>query len=237
MFRDWIAARAAGLSFIDIGGIGENALNETVSTALAHGAARASIADIQDFSAPMWGDFHARMAGMGIEPARYTAYDRIDVAGGDLTTRLPVHDMVHSTGILYHLSDPARALWNLRRVTGRYLVTNTVIMPDSIENEHGRLDFRGSTALFLPGIDATERAILRQYYRDKFGWDLNQNAPPPEDTGAGMPHLTETGPSPWPYWFLFTAAGFRGLVRMAGFRIQEEWVWENHAHFVLAERV
>ena len=237
MFQDWIAARAAGLSFIDIGGIGEAAVNETVSTALGAGAERAAMADIRDFSFPHWADFHARMADRGHGRDRYTCYDHVDITAGSLTERLPVHDMVHSTGILYHLSDPARALWNLRRITGRWLVTNTVIIPERVSNAAGMIDTRGSTALFLPGISDSERAILRLHYQQKFGWELNHNAPPPDDSSAIMPYLTETGPSCWPYWFLFTIPAFRGLVRMAGFRIHEEWTWENHAHFVLAEKI
>jgi len=237
MFHDWIKARVAGLSFVDIGGIGEWSTNETVSTALEAGAARAAMADIEGFDSPFWPHFHQRLAGRGIGRERYESYDRVDVVAGDLTSRLPVFDMVHSTGILYHLSDPARAVWNLRRVTGRWLVTNTVTIPERIENEAGSLETRGSTALFLPGIDERERAVLRLHYQQKFGWDLNMMAPRADDGAAIMPYYLASGPSPWPYWFLFTQAGFLGLLRAAGFAVREQYTWEEHAHFVLCEKL
>ena len=237
MFHDWIAARVAGLSFIDVGGIGEWSVNETVGTALANGASHAAMADIAGFDSPFWPHFHQRLAERGFGRDRYESYDRVDVVAGDLTTRLPVFDMVHSTGILYHLSDPARAVWNLRRITGRWLVTNTVIIPDRIVNEAGILNMRGSSALFLPGIGNEERAVLRLHYQQKFGWDLNMMAPRAEDGAAIMPYFTEAGPSPWPYWFLFTRAGFLGLLRAAGFAVREEFTWEEHAHFVLCEKL
>ncbi len=236
MFHDWIAARVAGLSFIDIGGIGEWSVNETVGTALAHGAGRAAMADIAGFEQPFWPHFHQRMAERGFGRDRYESYDRVDVLG-DLPGRLPVFDMVHSTGILYHLSDPARAVWNLRRITGRWLVTNTVVIPERIVNEAGVLTCKGSSALFLPGISEMERAVLRLHYQQKFGWDLNMVAPRAGDDAAIMPYFGAAGPSPWPYWFLFTRAGFIGLLRAAGFAVREEFTWEEHAHFVLCEKL
>ena len=237
MFHDWITARVAGQSFIDIGGIGEWSVNETVGTALAGGASRAAMADIAGFESPFWPHFHARMAERGFGRDRYDNYDRVDIVAGDLTSRLPVFDIVHSTGILSHLSDPARALWNLRRITGRWLVTNTITIPDVISNAEGTLRCEGSAALFLPGIGEAERAVLRLHYRTKFGWDLDMMAPRADDAEAMMPYFSVLGPSPWPYWFLFTRAGFLGLLRAVGFVVREEFTWEEHAHFVLCEKI
>lgn len=237
MFHEWITARVEGQSFIDIGGIGEWSVNETVGTALAGGASRAAMADIAGFDSPFWPHFHQRMTARGFGRDRYESFDRVDVVAGDLTTRLPVFDMVHSTGILYHLSDPARAVWNLRRITGRWLVTNTITIPERISNRAGMLRCEGSAALFLPGISEVERAVLRMHYQQKFGWDLNDVAPRADDTAASMPYFSDGGPSPWPYWFLFTREGFLGLLRAAGFAVREEFNWEEHAHFVLCEKI
>ena len=95
----------------------------------------------------------------------------------------------------------------------------------------------GSAALFLPGIGEAERAVLRLHYQTKFGWDLNMMAPRADDADAMMPYFSDLGPNPWPYWFLFTRAGIQGLLRAVGFVVREEFTWEEHAHFVLCEKV
>jgi hypothetical protein len=126
---------------------------------------------------------------------------------------------------------------NLRKVVGKYLITNTITVPPVIENEHGRLDFKGSTALFLPGIGEHERRILGLHYQRKFNLKIDDIAPRFGDKNADMPYLADDKPSCWPYWWLYSDNAFRSLVRLMGFRILDEWKWEDHTLQIFAEKL
>jgi len=232
----WIVEVAPGRSLIDIGGIGEWSVNERVSQAVAAGASRVAIADIEPATSAYWTAFHDRMAQRGIARTAYESLPEIDITRPGLADRLPVFDVVHSTGILYHCANPVGALDNLRQVTGRFLIVNTVICPERIDNAAGSLRLPGSAALFLPGISEPERDVLRLHYRAKFGWNIDDVAPRPGTPDAVMPHLTPQGLSCWPYWWLLTIPAFRGLLQTLRFEIRDEWTWEDHAHFVLCEQ-
>lgn len=235
--EQWIAEVVPGRSFIDIGGIGEWSVNERIGCALAAGASQAAMADIEPFTSDYWRAFHERMAARGIGRDRYACHERVDVRQPALRDRLPVFDVVHSTGILYHLPDPVTALHNLCGLVGRWLVVNTVVLPERVENAHGTVTLPGSAALFLPGLSETERDVLRDHYCGKFGWSIDDVAPRPRQRDAQMPHVTDQGPSCWPYWWLFGIPAFRALVRLMRFEIRAEWTWEDHAHFLLCERI
>lgn len=234
--EDWIARVAPGGSFIDIGGIGEGSTNERIGAALAAGATSAVMADIEPQGAPLWQGFHARMAGQGIARERYGSLDGVDISAPGLADRIGRFDTVHCTGILYHLADPVGGLRNLVSVTGRWLILNTVICPDRVENEEGVLTLPAGGALFLPGLAARERAVLRRHYRGKFGWSLDDVAPGADaQATAATPHFTPDGPSCAPWWWLLAIPAFEALVSMNGLAIRERWTWAEHCQFLLCE--
>lgn len=239
--RRWIAAVAPGRSFVDIGGIGEWSRQERVSQAVAAGAASSAMADIEPANSEYWRFFHERMAELGIPREAYGSHAGVDITRPDLAERLPAFDVVHSTGILYHCPDPVTALHNLRRVTGRWLIVNTVVCPRRVENAAGALALPEGAALFLPGLSEAERDVLRLHWQTKLDWSpdygLDYVAPRPRTPGAAMPHLTPEGRlSHWPYWWLFTVPAFRALLRLLEFDVRDEWTWHDHAHFALCER-
>jgi hypothetical protein len=234
----WIARIAAGRGFVDIGGIGEWSGNEKVSLALRSGARRAAVADILPFASPYWAAFHERMRSLGIARDAYESVERADVTRAGLPLRLPGFDAVYASGIVYHCPDPMGAVHNLARTAGRWLVVNTVVLPEAMETPAGTLRFRGSTGLFLPGIGEAERDVLRAHYRAKFGWDIDGPAPRPEQAaGSVMPWVLGDGTlSCAPYWWFLTPAAFRGMARAAGLVVREEWCWEEHILFLLCEK-
>lgn len=235
--QHWIRRIGTGQSLVDIGGIGELSINERVSQALAAGCLGVAMADIQPFSSHYWVHFYQLMEQRGITRDRFASYERIDIRAHDLPALLPKFDIVHSTGILYHLPDPATALWNLIQVSNRWLIINTVITPQVVENERGRVALPDGAGLFLPGLSEQERAVLQLRYQTKFGWDLNFTSPRVTDREAAMPHMDAEGRlSPWPYWWLFTIPAFRALAELMHLRIHDEWTWEEHCHFMLCEK-
>ncbi|SDD62097.1 class I SAM-dependent methyltransferase [Belnapia rosea] len=233
----WIRAVVPGQSFVDIGGIGEWSCNERVSGAINAGAGHVAMADIQPFTSDYWTFFHNKMAGIGIDRSQYDCHERVDITRSDLPEQLPRFDVLHSTGILYHVADPVTALYNLTRITGQWLITNTVIMPARVENEFGTIECPDGMAFLLPAMSEPQRDIMRQHYKTKFGWSIDDTAPRPQQTGAMMPHRTEQGLSCWPYWWLLSIPAFRALVNVMGFAVRDEYTWEDHAHFLLCERV
>ena len=242
MISEWIADNVEGLSFCDIGGIGVGARNERISIAVRSGAKSATMIDYRRSDFKMWRVFRDKMKEKGIEG--FLEIDNANLEHPGFPQRVGAYDFVHSTGILYHAPAPMTMLFNLSRISRKYLITNTVILPEHVRTPRGNLEFAGSQAVFVPGLTDTEREILDVHYQQLLGWPAGRfgnSAPRLGDGGAKMPYLqnkqTERGPlwgddggfSYSPYWWLFTAKAFRAAVEMFGFRIVEEELWKSHA--------
>ena len=92
--------------------------------------------------------------------------------------------------------------------------------------------------MFIPGIDESERAVLREHYGAKFDWSIDAVAPRlDEEQQTNTPWRENGALSCWPYWWLFTDSAFRALVQLMGFAILDEWKWEDHALAVLAHKI
>lgn len=239
----WIAAVAPGRSFVDIGGIGEGAVNERVGQALAAGAARVAMADIEPAGSELWLRFHERMAERGVSRDAYESFPGVDVNRPGLAERLPGFEVVHCTGVLYHCPDPVAAMRNLADAAGRWLIVNTVVCPSRVENAAGAIALPDGAALFLPGLSEAERDVLRLHYQTKFGWspdyglDYVAPRPRPEAPEKVMAHLApDRGLSCKAWWWLFSIPAFRAALHLLRFDIREEWTWQDHAHSALCER-
>jgi SAM-dependent methyltransferase len=231
----WIGSVVRGRTFADIGGIGMDAANERITFAVEHGAAAATMIDIRPPDYYEWERFREICASKGI--SEYRELPSIDINDPELVGKVGTYDVVHCTGIFYHLPSPLAAFENLRRVVGEYLIINTVIAPGVIENRLGRLEFPGSLAVFLPGISEHERSVLGEHYRVKFGFSIDSFAPRISDQHKGdMPWHDGTGFTCWPYWWLLTASAFRALIELMGFQILDEWTYEDHALFAFARK-
>lgn len=230
----WITKLVSGRTFVDIGGIGENSGNERVSTAVKGRAADAAMADFEPYSAQLWQTFFQTMRDQNIND--FQTHELIDVRDANIKTKLPNFDIVHCTGILYHIPDPITSLYNIASLTNDYLIVNTVTIPNRVKNKKGRFITDDSRAVFLPSLSEADRRVLREHYRSKFGWDINVQAPRLGEPNPLMPYLRENGLSCYPYWWLFTKQAFRHAVQMMGFKIENEWVWEDHTLAVLAKR-
>lgn len=244
----WIEERAHGLSFCDIGGIGLNSLNERATVAAAAGASSVTMIDYRRFGFPEWDVFHekAKEAGLDVK-----MIDNANLEDRGFPTRVGRYDFVHCMGILYHSPAPMLMLDHLSRISGRYLVTNTVIVPDVMETDVGTLTFPGSQAVFLPGLSEGEREVFELHYQKLLGWPAGRFsgfAPRVADERSAMPWVQTRAASEqhfWgdrgelsysPYWWLFTKQAFRAAVEMFGFRILDENSFKGHTLTVLCER-
>ena len=143
----WIEDKVNGLTFADIGGIGLRSINERISTAIINNAESATMIDLRKKDFKMWNIFHETMKQKAI--TGYKTIENVDVTAPDLHSIIGEYDFVHCAGIMYHLPSPLLAMQNLYKITKKYLVVNTVTIPEYINNAEGEMSFKGSQALFI----------------------------------------------------------------------------------------
>lgn len=232
----WIRDHVKGRTFADVGGIGMRSTNERVTLALSSGATAATMIDIRPKEYYEWTVFRDKCRQSGVPDTAYSCIDAIDINDAALKDKVGVFDFVHSTGINYHLPNPVWGVHNLRRIVGEYLITNTVIMPETVETPEGTLHFPGSQAVFMPGLTERERRILDAYYQKKLNASIDYMAPRLDAENPSCPWYKDGEPTCWPFWWLMTVPAFEGLIRLVGFEILDTHLWNNHAYAVLCRR-
>ncbi|MFL1460631.1 class I SAM-dependent methyltransferase [Roseococcus sp. DSY-14] len=230
---EWLARIAPGQSVVDIGGIGEFSTNERCSWARRNGATRVAMADLEPFAHPLWQHWRTETARLGVTGVE--EFEQVNLDDPALPELIGQWDVVHSTGILYHVPNPVHTLLNLRRTVKRWLIVNTVVLPPVIENRAGRLRLPDCAVALFAALRGQERAVIGEHYRARFGMDIEALAPTRQE-GAVMPYMREGAPSYYPYWWIFTAHAFEALLETLEMKVRERWTWEEHAHFVLLEK-
>ena len=222
----WIQRLVPGQSFMDIGGLW-GTLNEKVSVALRAGAASATMADIAPLDHSLWKDFDAHCQQMGVHGYNKARLDIVEPGPALASLR---HDVVHCSGIIYHLPDPFRMLGNLRRLTAGHLIITSMVVPEQIRNHHGSLAFPADAAAYVPSLGEETRAVIAEHFRSA-GVSIGGITQPMEE-----PWLWPDGsPNFGPWWWLMSPPFLRGLIRSAGFAIEDEcWSWEGLSYSYLA---
>lgn len=211
--QDWIARIAAGKSFVDIGGLW-GTVNERVSDAARAGASQLTMADMQPAGNEWWQKFLARAAELSVGDVRCVTVDVMSPGGPDAIGR---HDVVHCSGIIYHLPDPYQLLQQLRRVANEYVILVSMVVPERIETESGTLALDGGEALFVPGLDAYQLTVVREHYRK-----LKVNIGSFENFHAEKWVQDDGTPRFGPWWWLMTPAFLRRMLEVAGFEVIED---------------
>lgn len=233
----WIQACDRKTSFVDIGGVGENSINERATWALRCGYERIAMADLTEPGHSLWTFYRDGLQKAGLENS-IELLPNVNVDDADLVKRIGRWDFVYSTGIIYHCPNPIMTIINYGKIASYNLILNTVVVPTKISNIEGEVRIDEGSALFLPSLTGPSRAVLSRYYKDKFGWELNVLAPDPAlRATSSLPHMHDDGtPSYNPYWWLFTIQSFETALALTGMKIKERHTWEDHAHFVWLER-
>ena len=214
---DWLAVHADGLSYLEVGGLGNPGL-EHAGLALRAGARRAVHMEPAPHPAAEWAPLRAACAEFG---DRFAALTQDPRDGHALLRKLPHFDIVHAT-LLFHERDPFLLLERLSRHAKRYLVVNSVCIPEGLAEG-------AAVPGYLPGDPRLE--IIRGVLEAR-GVMLEQFRRPPD-------HVEPNGIATWGgMWNWFQTAGaLRALVEHHGWRITHAWPsWGDLGLTLLAER-
>jgi hypothetical protein len=217
----FIRAVVRGRSFAEVGGLW-GTVNERVSVAHVAGAASLAMVDVSTSDSPWWSRFDARLAALGVPEVRQVSGDVIELAPSDPTLRF---DVVHCSGVLYHMPEPFQLLRALRTMTRGHLILSSSVTETEIVNEAGALHVPHGGALFLPALTSEERAVLAAHW-----W------PVVSDTAIGLTCAAER----WnlddfgPWWWLPTTRALAAMCFVAGFDVVEvDHFWGGHAATLL----
>ena len=217
----YLAKVVKGKSFAEVGGLW-GTVNEKVSVAHAHGARDLAMIDVSPPESELWRLFEERRQSLRLPEVQCVSNDLVALAE---SATCPQFDVVHCSGILYHIPDPLRFLRALRAVTRELLVLTSVVTAARITNEQGTLGIPRSAALFVPALQGRERAILQAYWKQIVG-----------DGAIGLTQETKV----WnlddfaPWWWLPTVETLQALCMTAGFDHREGgYTWNKNAYVQL----
>jgi hypothetical protein len=219
----FIHAVAPGRTFADVGGLW-GTVNERATVAHAAGASDVTMLDLAafDHEHQWWQKFEARCQERHVGPVHRISGDVMQLAR---RAEPPRFDVVHCSGILYHIPDQFQFLRALRTITREHLILTSSITETCISNEAGELRVPEGGALLLPALSPAERAVLKAHWwptladgslgltRDIDAWNL-------DDYG--------------PWWWLPTTTALARMCQVAGFEVREvEHLWNGHAATLL----
>ncbi len=218
---------AVGRSFVDIGGLWGTE-NERVTIASAAGARSVTMVDMQQEGNQWWIAFEGRCKARGVLDCRNIV---ANLDADDFAAKVPITDIVHCSGIIYHVPSPIWTLSKLREVTGSTLLLCSMTVPDHIETSVGSIDMSGGDAIFIPALEGRKRDIMHAYL---------------ESVGLKLPNINSPETYPWrygeeynyaPWWWFWTPRTLAAMVETAGFRVVETFDgWVGYSHYLVCER-
>ncbi|WP_449246193.1 hypothetical protein [Desulfarculus baarsii] len=215
-----------GKSFVDVGGLWKT-LGEMVTTAVEGGASRVAMADIQAPGNEWWVKFEAHCAEKGVSGCEMI---HVDICAPEGPSKLGKFDVVHCSGIMYHVPDLFRFLGNLVECANEYLMLGSVVMPDSIENEFGRLDFPEDAAYLAPLLSSSNAKIVSAYLDSINMKAAGLNSP------ASRGFFVNGRPIFGPWWWLFSGTFMSRLIHLVGMEVVEEGPTPDGRGYIVVAR-
>ncbi|MBV9126292.1 MAG: hypothetical protein JO112_23325 [Planctomycetes bacterium] len=228
--KAWIETYAPGRTFAEIGGLW-GTVNERVTLAIRAGAIKGTMIDLPADSVPeqpgLWQRFHERCRARGI-----TNYEAVEADLNDpqIAVRAGVHEVVYSTGVLYHCPRPLDSLLQVRKLCKDMLILGTATIPDQVTNAAGSLNLEPGSALFIPAMNAAQRAVAAQFLKEA-------------GATVAIGVIDDLPPEGWrlddygPWWWFFTRQHVAALLDVAGFDVLEvAGFWYDRATMYLARK-
>lgn len=196
----WVREHAPGKSFVDVGGmLGRN--GSFCFLAEESGATEVSLFDGGDPTP----EFHAEHERRGSR-VRYMQGDLEDQV---VLERLGRHDIVYSTGVIYHSPNPVLQLMNLREICGSLLYLGSATIPEVPGVEQA--------CMYYPYLgDGARTALKRPHWKPEHGW------------GIGTPFVEKPMWGHANFWWGITPSALLAMLRSARFEVLE--VRKPHAH-------
>jgi SAM-dependent methyltransferase len=192
-----------GRSFLDVGPL-YGTVNEKLSVAKASGATEVAALDSDE---EHWRLLADHLAGLGVDP-----WTRLEADVLELPADAPSFDVVHCSGVLYHLPAPLALLRVLRRLTRRHLILTSAVTATTVEGDGETLEVPESSLLFVPALAGRERRIVRDYWTRTAG-----------GVAEGLTHDTTWDPANYDaWWWLPTRPALKALCEATGFRCEGE---------------
>jgi hypothetical protein len=208
----WIRALVPGRSFADVGGLW-GTVNEKISVATRAGASATTMIDVQAPGSKWWQLFDQRCRELGVGGyASVTA----DICRREVARKLGRFDIVHCSGIMYHVPDMLAFLRNLHHITGSHLILTSMVVPEVVRNSRGTLRLPPGTVLSVPAMGADSRAVMNRHFSDLDISIKDITAPAPRYLDNGLRFRT----GPW--WWLYSAATMRALAGVLPFELVDE---------------
>lgn len=226
---DWIRHLVAGRSFADVGGLW-GTVNEKISVADRAGSSEATMIDIQPDGNQWWKKFYDRLDFLGVKRCRSIIADATKENFESLAGN---YDLVHCSGVLYHLPSPYGLIRNLSLIANEYIILTSITVPEKIENSEGVINLSGGKALFCPSLTTHQARIVSTHF-----WNLGID---PENITAVKPDdwMTETGePNYTNWWFLMTRnfiSSLAGTLHLEIVDVADVWKGRSTA-FLLKKR-
>jgi hypothetical protein len=227
--NQWIRQHVQGLSFADLGGLW-GTVNEKVSVALEGGAKEATMIDIAPLDHKLWTDFRTHAAARGLKTWGEKSADAVLP---DLAARVGRFEMLHCSGIIYHLPDPYVLVRNCRAVASRFFILTSMYVPETIENDVGKIDLTEGGALFVPALTGRKKEIIAAHFAAlKIEVDaINRPMRGPWVRPDGRPSYD-------PWWWLMTPGVLRAMLTVTGFKVIDEGEsWAGRSYSFLCEAV
>jgi hypothetical protein len=207
---DFIREVVDGKSFLEVGGLW-GAVNEKATVAHKAGAKSIGALDIWPAGSEWWLKFRERCAENGLSSVR-EIIGSIDNPA--IIKQMIGFDIVHCAGVLYHCPHPFLTIMNLRKVTQEILLLTSAVMPNTVENEFGRLVLPDDMAISVPAITEDNRKILDHYIKGAYGggaYGIND--------AIDAWFFSDGTPNYGPWWWLWTAEYLNRLLPACGFEI------------------
>ena len=227
--KAWISRIVKGKSFIDIGGLW-GTKNEMVTCAIAGGASRAVMADIAPLGHHLWRDFDAHTDSLGVSGYECLS---VDITKENAREKIGKIDVVHCSGIIYHVPDPIGMLINLRSVTTETLILTSMVVPPVLSSGDKTVDLGESGALFIPGLSDDQRAAAAAHF-DSVDVEVAGITKPFEEQWVSPEMRITFGP----WWWLLTPSLLAKMLAAARFKVLDQGEsWVGRSHSFLCEAV